>query len=275
MLHREVHTVEVAALDVAVPAAQRPDREHHGVVPVTQLLDRQVDADFAFGDETRSLGAHLRQPLVQHRLLELVFGNAVAHQSAEPVITLVHRDVMARAGELLCGGQSRRTGADNRDALARRDGRRLRFHAAGHPRVIGDGLFDALDRDAAAGRVVGDRQHARRFARRRAQTSGELGEVVGGVQPIAGRVPPATPHQIVPLRDQIAQRTARSSRVAERDSAVHAPPRLLGHLERPLLWILPFVDLTPVADPLVHGSLGGLDLGHFEKSVRISHGSPP
>jgi hypothetical protein len=39
--------------------------------------------------------------------------------------------------------------------------------------------------------------------------------------------------------------------------------------------VLPFVDLAPVADSLVDGPLGGLDLAHLEKSVRISHGSPP
>ena len=34
MFHREVHTVEVAALDVVVAAAQRTDRQHDRIVPV-------------------------------------------------------------------------------------------------------------------------------------------------------------------------------------------------------------------------------------------------
>ena len=119
MLHREMHTVEVTALHIVVPAAQRPDGQHHRVVPLAQLLDRQVDADFAFGDETRSLRSHLGQPLVQRRLLELVLGDSVTHQAAQPVVALIHRDVVSGAGELLRGGQSRGTGADDGDALAR------------------------------------------------------------------------------------------------------------------------------------------------------------
>ena len=123
--------------------------------------------------------------------------------------------------------------------------------------------------------LVGDGQHAGGLARRGTQPAGELGEVVGGVQPVARGVPPAAPNQVVPFRDEVAERAARSSRVAERDSAVHAPARLLGHLARPLVRVLSLVDLAPVADAFVDRSLGGLDLGYFEESVRISHGSPP
>jgi hypothetical protein len=63
--------------------------------------------------------------------------------------------------------------------------------------------------------------------------------------------------------------------VAERDSAVHAPAGLLGHLAGALLRILLFVDLAPVADPLVYRPLGRLDTVYLQKSARISHGSPP
>ena len=275
MFHRQVHAVEVAALDVVVAGPQRPDREHDRVVLLAQLFDGQVDADLAVGDETRSLGPHLGEPLIQRRLLQLVLRDAVAHQPAESVVALVHRDVMAGAGELLRRSQSRGSGADDGDALARRDGGRLRLDDAVHPGLVDDGLFDALDGDAAAGLLLGDRQHARGLARCRAQPAGELGEVVGGVQPVAGGVPPAPPHQVVPFGNEVAQRTARSPRVAERDSAVHAAARLLRHLAGALVRVLPLVDLAPVADTLVDGALGRLDLGHLEEPVRISHGWPP
>ena len=45
--------------------------------------------------------------------------------------------------------------------------------------------------------------------------------------------------------------------------------------EGPLLGLLPFVDLLPVADSLVDGSLGRFHLADLEKTMRISHGSPP
>jgi hypothetical protein len=63
--------------------------------------------------------------------------------------------------------------------------------------------------------------------------------------------------------------------VAERDPAVHAAAGLLGDLAGPLVGILLLVDLAPVADPFVDGTLGGLDLRHFEKPMWISHGLPP
>jgi hypothetical protein len=49
----------------------------------------------------------------------------------------------------------------------------------------------------------------------------------------------------------------------------------LGDLAGAFVRILAFVDLAPVADPLVDRSLGGLDLGDVQESVRISHGWPP
>jgi hypothetical protein len=49
----------------------------------------------------------------------------------------------------------------------------------------------------------------------------------------------------------------------------------LGHLAGALLRILSFIDLAPIADPLVDRPLGRLDLLHLEESMRISHGSPP
>ena len=182
---------------------------------------------------------------------------------------------MAGAGELLCRSESRRTGADNGHVATGRDGRRLRLDGAVHPGLIGDRLLDPLDGDTAAGLLFADRQHAGRLARRGTQPPGELREIVRGVQTVTGGVPAAATHQIVPLRDEVAQRAARGSGVAERNSAVHAPAGLLADLPGALMRVLLFVDLSPVADALVHRPFGGLDLHHLKKSLRISHESPP
>jgi hypothetical protein len=217
----------------------------------------------------------LRQSLVQRRFLQLVLGDAVAHQPADAVVAFVDRDVVACSCELLCGGQTRGSGADDGDALARRDGGGLRLDDAIHPGMVGDCLLDALDGDAAAGVLLVDGQHARGLTRRRAEPPGELREVVGGVQAIAGGIPPSAPHEVVPFGDQVAERAAGGPGVAERDSAVHATAGLLGHLAGTLVRILAFVDLFPVADPLVDRALGRLDLGDLEKTGWISHGWPP
>src|SRR6202042_1183433 len=86
-------------------------------------------------------------------------------------------------------------------------------------------------------------------ARRWAKPPGELREIVGGVQAVGGLLPVVPPDQVVPLRDQVAQRAAT---VTERDAAVHAPPRLplqLAGRER-------LVHLTPVMQPQLDGTTG-------------------
>jgi hypothetical protein len=58
-------------------------------------------------------------------LLHLEVGDAVAQQAADAVVALEDRDGVARARQLLGGGESGRTGADDRDGLAGQPRRRL------------------------------------------------------------------------------------------------------------------------------------------------------
>ena len=102
-------------------------------------------------------------------------------------------------------------------------------------------VLDLLDRD----RVLVDAEDARRLTRRRAEPPGELGEVVGGLQPVERVRPVAAEHEVVPLRDQVPER---ATDVTERDPAVHAPRRLVlqgGVRER-------LVDLVPVTQAHRH-----------------------
>ena len=172
-------------------------------------------------------------------LLHLELGDAVAQQPTDAVGAFVDDDVVTGASQLLRGREPGWTTADDGDALA---GLRLghdRREPAFFPRAVDDLDFDLLDRD---GRLV-DAEHARGFARRRAQSPGELGEVVGRVQPLArGFSQSVAVHEVVPLGDQVPERAAG---VAERDAAVHAARALLAHLlGREVL-----VDLLPVEHP--------------------------
>ena len=81
--------------------------------------------------------------------------------------------------------------------------------------LVDDRDFDLLDRDC---RLV-DAQHARALARRRAQTSRELREVVRGVETLDRFGALAAAHEVVPLRNQVAERAAL---MTERHAAVHA-----------------------------------------------------
>ena len=127
--------------------------------------------------------------------------------------------------ELLGRRQPRRPGADDGDAPAGARLRRLRRDPSLVERAIDDRDLDGLDRD----RIVVDAEHARAFARRRAEPAGELREVVGRMQPIDGRLPAVAVHEIVPVGDEVPERTAR---VAERNAAVHAARRLIAERAR-------------------------------------------
>ncbi len=146
----------------------------------------------------------------------------------------------------------------------RRPGR-LRLHPAVAEGLVDDRHLDLLD---GHGGLV-DGEHAGRLAGRRAESPGELGEVVRGVQALDRRAALAAPHQVVPLGDQVAERAAL---VAERDAAVHAAAGLAAQLGGVAL----LVDLFPVHDAHRHGpTLRQLALGDLQKALRVSHPSPP
>jgi hypothetical protein len=85
-----------------------------------------------------------------------------------------------------------------RSSAARAGAARARAAA----RLVDDGLLDALDGD----RRLVDAEHAGALARRGAHAAGKLGEVVRLQQPVQRLAPAALVHQVVPLRDQVAQR---------------------------------------------------------------------
>ena len=183
---------------------------------------RVVGADVGVDHELGALGAHLREPAVDDVLGHLEVRDAVAQQAAEPVVALVDGDRVAGAGQLLGRGEPGR--ARTRSTATRlpvRSSGRLRQHDALVERALDDRDLDLLDRH----RVGVEREHAGGLARRRADPAGELGEVVGGVQPLAGADVVVAGDELVPLRDQVAERAAA---VAERDAAVHAARGLLG-----------------------------------------------
>src|ERR1700733_8160497 len=133
---------------------------------------------------------------------------------------------MASPAQLLSGGHARRPGADHSNRLARFAiaTRRLRNNPALIPRAIDDRVLDLFDRDRI---TLADFEHTCRLARSRTQASRELGEVVRRVQ-LRNRILEAVVvDEVVPVGDQVAQRTAV---VAERHPAIHAARTLLAQL---------------------------------------------
>ena len=138
---------------------------------------------FAFDAELGALGFHLRDAPVEVPLLHLELGDAVAQQPADAIGALVDGHVVT--GARSCCAAASPAGPEPTTAT------RLPVFVSAttgatpalFPRAVDDLDLDLLDRD----RRLVDAEHARGFARRRAQPAGELGEVVGRVQPLARR----------------------------------------------------------------------------------------
>ena len=139
-----------------------------------------------------------------------------------------------------------------------------RRHPTFRPCPLGNLVLDPLD----GHRIGVDPEHARPFTRGRAQTSGEVGKVVGGMQPLDRLRPVAPVDQVVPLGNQVPKRAAL---VAKRNPTVHAPGSLmLSIFDRKRL-----IDLFPVAQPHVHRAAAGKLPVELQESGDITHGTPP
>ncbi len=128
------------------------------------LVDAELDA----------FGAHLLDAPVDVMLLHLEIGNAVAQQPADAVVLLEQDDVVSGARKLLRARHACGSGADDRDALARLDRRRLRHDPAFFPTLVDDEVLDRLDAD----RIVVDVERAGRLARRRADATVNSGKLL-------------------------------------------------------------------------------------------------
>ena len=166
--------------------------------------------------------------------------------------------------QLIRGREPRRARPHDRHLLPRPRGGRLRRDPPLGVRAVDDGHLDVLDRD----RVRIDPEHAGPFTRRRAQPPGELRKVVRRVQTVYGRTPPVAIDQVVPVRNQVPERTPL---MAERDAAVHAP-RGLGP---EVLLREGLVDLLPVAQAhglQLHSDLNLIEADNVFEGERVSVG---
>ncbi len=214
--------------------------------------------------EGHALGLHLGQAAVQDRLLHLELGDAVAQEAAGLLRPLEDGHQVPGPHQLLGGGQAGGSGPHHGDGLARADGRDLRGHPAFVPGPLDNLEFDPLNGD----RVLVDPEHAGGLAGCRTETPGELGEVVGGVQALHGPRPVVAVDQVVPLRDQVAERAAV---VAERNATVHAPRALLLGL----VLAEGLVDLPPIAQPHRHGAPTRQSPRVLHEARLLTHVRPP
>ena len=235
--HGEMDTLQLAAGQVQIARLFGAAGQQNRVKFLAQIPNRNVAAHMSLGLEPHSLGAHLLQPPVDEVFLHLEIRNAVAQQAADAVVFFEYRDLMSRARQLLRSRQSGRPGADHGHALARAHAGWFRFDETLFEAAVHDGLFNLLDGD----RRFADPQNTGGFAGRWTNPSGEFGKVIGGMQLPDGFAPAAAIHQVVPVRNDVGERTAG---VAKGHAAIHAARRL----RREALFRKRLVDFEPVLD---------------------------
>ena len=167
---------------------------------------------------------------------------------------------MPGASQLLCCSKARWPGADDSDVLAGVESRHNWLNPALIEAAFNDGQLDVLNGHG----IVVDAEHTTALARSRAQATGPLGEVVGGVQALESLVPAVLTNQVIPLRNDVAQR---AGRVTKRHATVHTAGRLLLHLLVASL----LIDLFPVHQTQRNRAMSRLFALEFHETLRISH----
>ena len=199
-----------------------------------------------------------------HGLFHLELGDPKAQQPTGLLGSLEDDDVVTSSDQLLGGSEARRAGSHDGHPLAGALERSL----GGHP-SLGPGAFDDLELDPLdCYRVVVDADHAASLARGGAESTSELGKVIGGVEALDGRRPITSVDEVVPLGDQVPEGAAL---MTERNAAVHAA----GTLSPCLVLTEWLVDLAPVTQPDRNRPTLGKFARELKESAWLTHVRPP
>ena len=243
-----------------VARALRADGDEQGVVVVAKLIPDDVLTHIFAGLKTNSFSLEDVDTPVDDPLFELEVGDAVAQQPAQLVSAFVDDHLVSSSVELRCGGESGRTRAYDCDAAPRSLSWRLRYDPTFLEGSLDNLLFDLLDRH----RLVVDGQDTSRFAGCRAESAGELGEVVRGVESFDGGSPLVSINELVPFGNHVSEWTSLST---ERDATVHTTATLFFLLvARPVE-----IELIVVAKSLFESSFRGVTLIPLDEAGVFSH----
>ena len=192
--------------------------------------------------------SHQVDAALYNGLVQLHIGNAIHEQAAYTISPFVDGDRVASLIELRGAREAGWTGTNHGHLFPGPFLRWVRDNPAFGKAAINDGAFNVFDGD----RRVRNPEYARPLARRRTYPTGELRKIIGFVQPLQRLPPEAAIDEVIPLRDQVINRTTRGhaadqgSGMTEWDAAIHAAAALL--LKFALGKML--VKLPPVINPL-------------------------
>ena len=235
--------------------------EENRVVLGLEPRDWHIAADIHSSPEHDPFLGHDGKAAVEHPLLHLELGDSVSQQAANTVGPLEHGDQVPCAVQLVrrgepCGARAHHSHLlpGSRSRLTRRftqpsSNARSMIATSTALIVTGSSLIPSThDPSQGAG----------------TQPPGELGEVIGRVQPVDRGLPAVAIDQIVPVGNQVPERAAL---MAERHAAVHAARGLLlqfGLLVRE-------IDFPPVVHALLDGARRVLLAVNLDEACGLAH----
>jgi hypothetical protein len=175
-LHGVVDTLKLATLDGQITGNSCTSSDDDRIGLSTKIGKGRVAllANSHTGLEINAFSSHEVGTALDNALVKLHVGDAVHEQTTKTVGTLVDRDQVTSPVELIGGSKTSWARADNGDLLASADLRRCGDHPAHLEAAVDDSALNALDTN----RIFIDTQNTSTFARSRANTASELGEVV-------------------------------------------------------------------------------------------------
>lgn len=224
-LHGEVDALEVAALDGKVTSDSGTGGDDDSIILSLEIHQLDIVADGNTGLEDDTLVGHELGASVDDALVKLHVGDTIHEQTTKTVSTLVDGDKMASLVQLIGGSKTSGTRTNDGNLLAGADLGRVGNHPALLETSVNDGALDGLD----ANGVFVDAENASTLAGSRANTTSELGEVVGHEETVEGVLPLVLENKLVPLGNDVGD-GATSIRLAEGDTAVHAASGLILEL---------------------------------------------
>ncbi len=213
------------ALAVPRPRSAGRRRSHHVLAPRSLRRRRPRAGAHAHrrgAPELDALGLELGQPAVEDGLLHLELGDPVAQQSTGLLGPLEHHDVVSGARQLLGAGQAGGARSHDGHRLAGRHLGYLRHHPAARRRPARRSRTRSRSMVTGSALMPSTQAPSHGAGHSRPVNSGKL--LVACRRSAASAHSPAL-HQVVPLGDEVAERTAL---VAEGDAAVHAARPLLA-----------------------------------------------
>jgi hypothetical protein len=182
-----VDTIQIAVGDGQVASDGSSSSEDNSVILLAESLEVGL-AILPNGDtglEVDTLGSHKVNTTLNNLLVKLHVGDTVHEQTTDAVSTFIYGDSVASLVKLISTSQTSRAGTDDGNSLARTSLRWRRDHPALLETTVNDGALNRLD----AYGVLVDAKNTSTLARSRANTTGELGEVVGHKEAIEGVAP--------------------------------------------------------------------------------------